>query len=102
MVGNQRGFLIPHYPGFHGPLMPNAGMAFTAPGLVMPQPPFIPSSMPPPPLPSRVGTARGKTAEEAKKVRDYGFPPLPSSRPGMRTGTNMSPAERKLEEKNLK
>lgn len=98
MVGNQRGFLVPHYAGFHGQLMLNGEMAITAPGPVMPHPPFIPSSMPPPPLPSRVGTARGKTTEEAKKIRDYGFPPLPSSRPGMRPGMIMSPAENKLEE----
>ena len=48
-------------------------------------PPFVPSSMPPPPVPTRIGTARGKTAEEAKKVRDFGFPPLPGSRPGEST-----------------
>ena len=98
MIGNQRGYLVPHNPGFYGHVMTTGELAPTAPGPVVQQTPFVPSSIPPPPLPSRVGTARGKTAEEAKKVRDYGFPPLPSSRPGLRAGTSLSSAKRKLEE----
>lgn len=95
----QPGIFIPHHPGgviyYHSggklPLQPvNVTNGPRLPPIVSPaalpspQPrPSLPSSMPPPPLPGRIGTARGKTVEEAKKVRDYGFPPLPGSRPGM-------------------
>lgn len=98
VIGNQRGFLVPHYPGVYGHVMATGELAPTAPGPVVQQRPFVPSSEPPPPLPYRVGTARGKTAEEAKKVRDYGFPPLPSSRPGLRADTRLPSAKRKLDE----
>ena len=98
MVGNQRGFLVPHHPGLYNHLPPNGEVVIHGPAPVAQQSPFVPSSMPPPPIPSRVGTARGKTAEEARKVRDYGFPPLPSSRPGMQLAHNISPAKRKFED----
>ena len=97
-IGNQRGFLVPHHPGLYGHVMAAGELAPTAPGPVVHQPYFVPSNAPPPPLPFRVGTARGKTAEEAKKVRDYGFPPLPSSRPGLPVGTSLSSTKRKLED----
>lgn len=84
----QQGVLVPHYFNSYNGLMPTDHTAAPSPTPVVPQFPFVPSSMPPPPLPSRIGTARGKTIEEAKKVRDYGFPPLPSSRPGRRAESN--------------
>ena len=98
MIGNQRGFLVPHHPGLYAHVMAPGELMATMPGPVVQQPPFVPSPVLPPPLPSRVGTARGKTAEEAKKVRDYGFPPLPSSRPGLPACASRSSAKRKLEE----
>ena len=98
VIGNQRGFLVPYHSSFYSHLVPNGDNPINVPGPVVQQRPFIPSSMPPPPLPSRIGTARGKTAEEAKKVRDYGFPPLPSSRPGIRAGATGSLAKRKLDD----
>ena len=81
----QQGVLIPQRFNSHSGLMTIA----PSPIPVVQPFPFVPSSMPPPPLPSRIGTARGKTIEEAKKVRDYGFPPLPSSRPGRRAESNV-------------
>ena len=79
------GYFVPHPSGFrppHGSGHSSIPAILSSP-LASPQArSFIPSSMPPPPVPTRIGTARGKTAEEAKKVRDYGFPPLPGSRPG--------------------
>ena len=84
ILDSQQGVLIrPSFNSYSG-LMPTDHTAATSPTPVVQQFPFVPSSMPPPPLPLRIGTARGKTIEEAKKVRDYGFPPLPSSRPGRR------------------
>lgn len=93
MAINQQGNLVPHRLNRYGRLVPINNTALPNPQPVNPQPvnpqrPFLPSNTPPPPIPSRVGTARGKTVEEAKKVRDYGFPPLPSSRPGKRADTN--------------
>ena len=88
MAVNQQGNLVPHRLNRYGRLVPINNTALPKPQPLNPQRPFLPSNTPPPPIPSRVGTARGKTVEEAKKVRDYGFPPLPSSRPGKRADTN--------------
>ena len=89
MLSSQQNILIPHRFNNYSGLMPTDGIGAPSPTPVVQQFPFVPSSMPPPPLPSRIGTARGKTVEEAKKVRDYGFPPLPSSRPGRRVESNV-------------
>lgn len=88
MANNQQGILVPHRLNRYGRLVPVNNIVPPSPQTVDPQRPFLPSSTPPPPIPSRVGTARGKTIEEATKVRDYGFPPLPSSKPGKRADTN--------------
>lgn len=106
----QPGIFIPHHPGgvvyYHPggefPLQPvNVGNGPRLPPIISPvaRPTprprqGVPSRMPPPPLPGRIGTARGKSVEEARKVRDYGFPPLPGSRPG----TNALVTKRKLGE----
>lgn len=86
------GYFVPHNSGFFPPPPPPPGTlgdgSRSNPIILsnpVPDPQarhFVPSSMPPPPIPLRIGTARGRTVEEAKKVRDYGFPPLPGSRPG--------------------
>lgn len=89
IVPQSIGFPPPH-PGPHGHrVLPAHGSGSRLDPIVLPDPaprpqakPFVPSNMPPPPLPTRITTARGKTAEEARKVRTYGFPPLPGSRPG--------------------
>lgn len=86
------GYFVPHNSGFFPPPPPPPGTlgdgSRSNPIILSNSVPhsqarhFVPSSMPPPPIPLRIGTARGRTVEEAKKVRDYGFPPLPGSRPG--------------------
>lgn len=81
-ISNQPGSVVTHRINRYGRLVPTGGVVPTIPTPEARYGPFVPSNMPPPPVPSRVGIARGKTVEEAKKVRDYGFPPLPSSRPG--------------------
>ena len=88
ILDSQQGVLIPRRSNSYGGLLPTDHTVAPSPTPVVQQSPFVPSSMPPPPLPSRIGTARGKTIEEAKKIRDYGFPPLPSSRPGRRVDSN--------------
>ena len=95
------GIFVPHPSGFFPPDLGMQGngprtnhKVSSNPGPSPQARPFVPSSMPPPPVPTRIGTARGKTAEEAKKVRDYGFPPLPGSRPGI----NLLGMKRKLGE----
>jgi len=86
------GYFVPHNSGFFPPPPPPPGTlgdGSRSNPIILPNPVphpqarhFVPSSMLPPPIPLRIGTARGRTVEEAKKVRDYGFPPLPGSRPG--------------------
>jgi len=96
------GYFVPHNSGFFPPPPPPPGTlgdGSRGNPIILPNPvphpqarQFVPSSMPPPPIPPRIGTARGRTVEEAKKVRDYGFPPLPGSRPGV----NLQGTKRRL------
>ena len=89
-IGDQRGIVVPHQPGVYVQQEPKHALVPVEPRSDI-QRPFVPSSISPPPIPWRVGTARGKTVEEAKKVRDYGFPPLPSSRPGLQPPAERTP-----------